>query len=243
MRFLIIFLAVILLAIIVLGVVIYFNSPEEVSDLGYFVITKNGVEDRFTKTRNAKLVWYSDGLCPDCHRVEEQIGTQLQELVKEGNLEIEYHPINFLGKYCIDDFCLRHAAWTLGVAKYAPDKIWDWLSLANTPESAPSEAYQSFEELRFYEIADKAGLTKEEIIIIDKNMNNLKRLVNIESVNIRENEELISISPKEKMFVPFMYLEGVNGKAFDGESEDTPDSILSPLLQYIELNCSDCTDE
>ena len=58
--------------------------------------------------------------------------------------------------------------------------------------------------------------------------------------NIRENKELIKLSPKEdkSMFVPFIYNVTKN-KAYDGESKDGNDIILS------ELNgepCSGCDD-
>ena len=88
-------------------------------------------------------------------------------------------------------------------------------------------------------VSKQAGAKPKEIRSIVAKLGEVAKMIQIGS-NIRENKELIKLSPKEdkSMFVPFIYNVTKN-KAYNGESNEANDIILS------ELNgepCSGCDD-
>ncbi len=203
---------------------------ENISDKGDFVVYRGGVAKNFTGRGNIKLEWYTDALCPDCTHAHTTTEDFIFEKIENGSLEIKFHVLNFLPQYSPEGYPLRAAAWTLGIAEFAPDNIKEFMSLVfaeNDVEiSARDDAY-------FMDLAEQAEVSRGNISLIEKNLFVLEAMVNKASVGIRQNEDLIAISPEERMFVPFIFVSGSSEQAFRGEAEDTQAEIIDPIQKLI----------
>lgn len=225
-----------------------YDIPEfqNISEEGYFILTKDGVTSEFSESEEIlKLEWYMDALCPDCCRAHKNTKELVAEKMEEGVLEIKYFPLNFLPQHSENDYPLHAAAWTLGVAEYAPESIVPFMDLLFAfDENEEDEARNDRLNDEFIEnCAREAGVSDEASEQIVDAMYFLKATVNGASVGIRENKELLEKSPEDRVFVPFIYTDLLS-KALDGESEDAAD-LLDPINTLIETltGCGDFGDE
>ncbi len=208
------------------------SLPEfkHISENGYFVVYKGGVARDFSGQRNIKLEWYTDGLCPDCTRAHSRAEDYIYEKINNGSMEVKYHPLNFLPQYSPEDYPLRTAVWTLGVAEYAPEQIQPFMTLLyrednDVPLADRNDAY-------LVDMARQAGVSDTAIAEVEDNWFVLEAIVNKASVGIRQNKSLIEISPLERVFVPFIFVDG--HQALMGESEDTDKDIIEPIQKIID---------
>lgn len=91
---------------------------KHINEDGSFVLTKSDkVSKTFTKNTNARQYeWYSDIWCPDCIRVHEITNKYVDNAINGGEIEIKYHPLNFLS-HKSKNYSLIGAAWISGTAK------------------------------------------------------------------------------------------------------------------------------
>lgn len=206
----------------------------------YFYLTRQGASMQPTDGFCGKtLVMYTDGLCPDCQRLETQIGGELKKLVDKGILEIEFHPVNFVGKYSSIEYPLNHAAWTLGVSRIAPDKIFDWIQVAYDEKNAPEKDTVA-EMQKFFDFAKQAGLTSEETLKVYRMLPMTREEILLASADIRNDQKLLQYTDDERVHVPFVYVEGET-KAYPGETEDNVEAVLKPLEDFLEsCKCETC---
>ncbi|HHV42647.1 MAG TPA: thioredoxin domain-containing protein [Clostridiaceae bacterium] len=204
---------------------------ENISEDGYFVLHKEGVAKDFSGKKSLKLEWYTDGLCPDCTRAHTRTEEFLYDKIDNGIIEIKFHILNFLPQHSPEDYPLRLAIWNLGVAEYAPDRIKEFMNIIYQEENpVPLE---DRDENYFLDKAKEAEIPQEAIDKIIKNKFVLEAVVNKASVGIRQNKDLIEMSPHERMFVPFIFVSGEK-MALQGESEDTDKEIIEPIQKYID---------
>lgn len=186
----------------------------------YFVLTKDGIKDEFSgKTKEVR--YYTDFFCPDCVRVHEKAGKQLQEKVNKGEIEIKIYPLNYLSHHT-DEFSLKAAYWTLGTSYWQPDKTLDFIDKLYKIDKEEKLKYQ--DDKQFEELAKSVGINKTTINKIKNNQILLENKINKQSVNIRKNKELLSHSPNERMYVPYIIID--NGIALDGENENVKEAVL-----------------
>lgn len=209
---------------------------------GSFVISESKIAHKgFSKNSlSVKYIWYTDTLCDDCINVHKNTADVVKNNLNSGKIEIQFHPISFVNPDSM--YSNMTTAWISATAdtcnKDTVLNIMDTIYTKSfkTDNKDKSEA-NLIETLR--SVSKQAGAKPKEIKSIIAKLNKVENMIQIGS-NIRENKELIKLSPKEdkSMFVPFIYNKTKN-KAYDGESKAGNDIILS------ELNgepCSGCDD-
>ena len=207
-----------------------------INEDGSFVLTKNGVQKEFSDNKHIKKVhYYFDVLCGDCQRVHKEAGEFLEENIKNGNIEIMYHPtlyINTAKKPETEEF--RNARRN----ELTYDIMYTVLNYPNDLDKIFEIMENSFElagDKEAKEIRSEEEVHKTEKILSDlysdeyyyfreKALNMLPK--RDELVN---SEKLKSLSWKEEktMFVPFIYVEGQ--KSLDGENESVEEGVVKPL--------------
>ncbi|HHU08149.1 MAG TPA: thioredoxin domain-containing protein [Clostridiaceae bacterium] len=204
---------------------------ENISNDGDFVVYRGGVAKNFTGRKNVKLEWYTDALCPDCTRAHTTTEDFIFGQIDSGSIEIKFHVLNFLPQYSPEGYSLRAASWVLGAAEFAPDNIKDFMSLVFAESDVEIPAR---DDVYFKELAKQADISQENIDLIEKNLFLLEAMVNKASVGIRQNQNLINMSPEERMFVPFIFVSGKTDSALRGEAEDTQTEIIDPIQSLLD---------
>lgn len=209
---------------------------------GSFVISESKITHKdFSKNSSSvKYIWYTDPLCNDCINVHKNTADVVKNNLNSGKIEIQFHPISFVNPNSV--YSNITTAWISATADTCnKDTV---LSIMDTIYTASFKAANKdkseanlIETLR--SVSKQAGAKPKEIRSIIAKLNKVENMIQAGS-NIRENKELIKLSPKEdkSMFVPFIYNKTKN-KAYDSESKESNDIILS------ELNgepCSGCDD-
>lgn len=239
------YLSLIIVLILAVGSVFYLiynetqkdNKLNNINQDGSFVVSKDlKIQNDFTKKELSmtEINWYMDTYCGDCIRTHKNIHEQIIKEINNGNLEIKYYPLNFLPHKTKTDYSLKTAAFILGTAEYEPDKVIPLMdSIFNKDFREKNKTIENYSFL--VELADKLEMNKTNKII--KNIKQFENIVNEKSLKIRENEELKKHSPTGKVFVPFIFENKENSKAFDGENENTENAVLKPLNELIKSNC------
>ena len=229
-----------------LGLMIRFYTPDtKITSLnsdGSFVMSESKIAHKtFSKNdASVKYVWYTDPLCDDCINVHKNTSDVVKNNLNSGKIEIQFHPISFVNPNSV--YSNITTAWISATADTCnKDTILNIMDTIYTESFKTDNKDKSeanlIEALR--RISKQAGAKPKEINSITAKLNKVEKMIQIGS-NIRENKELIKLSPKEdkSIFVPFIY-NITKDKAYDGESKDSDDIILS------ELNgepCSGCDD-
>lgn len=202
---------------------------------GSFVIkVKDGkitTSPEFTPDKKARQYeWYSDPLCGDCIRAHKATNEYVEKAVKNGEMEIKYHPLNYLSQYTDNDYSLKASAWVVAIADKSPENIYKFMDLLYNEKYRDNYMTDKKVEKAFMELAKKAGVSNSNAEYILRNLEKYENSVNRASVNIRRFDKWKAMSPKEDktFFVPFIF--NVNDKkALLGESENAKDEILKPL--------------
>lgn len=114
-----------------------------------------------------KVILTEDFQCPACLSFEQQSGAFLADLVKKGEIEIEYRPISFLDRQSGNEYSSRSLNAALcvldkgGVEKY---KTMHDLLYANQP----AEGTSGPEDKALIETAETAGVTGVDSCILSK---------------------------------------------------------------------------
>lgn len=229
-----------------LGLMIRFYTPDtnitSLNDDGSFVISESKIAHKdFSQNKTSvKYIWYTDPLCDDCINIHKNTSDVVKNNLNSGKIEIRFHPISFVNPKSI--YSNITTAWISATADTCnKDTILNIMGAIYTKSFKADNKDKSeanlIETLR--SVSKQAGAKPKEIRSIVAKLSEVAKMIQIGS-NIRENKELIKLSPKEdkSMFVPFIYNITKN-KAYDGESKEANDIILS------ELNgepCSGCDD-
>ena len=230
----------------ILGFLIRSYVPDvEITSLnedGSFVISESKIAHKdFSKsTSSVKYIWYTDPLCDDCINVHKNTADVVKNNLNSGKIEIQFHPISFVNPNSV--YSNITTAWISATANTCnKDTILNIIDNIYTKSFKAANKDKSEANLieTLKSVSKQAGAKPKEIRSIVAKLGEVAKMIQIGS-NIRENKELIKLSPKEdkSMFVPFIYNVTKN-KAYDGESNETNDIILS------ELNgepCSGCDD-
>lgn len=209
---------------------------------GSFVISESKITHKdFSKNSSSvKYIWYTDPLCNDCINVHKNTADVVKNNLNSGKIEIQFHPISFVNPNSV--YSNITTAWISATADTCnKDTVLSIMDTIYTTSFKAANKDKSeanlIETLR--SVSKQAGAKPKEIRSIIAKLNKVENMIQAGS-NIRENKELIKLSPKEdkSMFVPFIYNKTKN-KAYDSESKESNDIILS------ELNgepCSGCDD-
>lgn len=234
------------ITVAILGFLIRPYIPDvEITSLnkdGSFVVSSSKIAHKdFSKNSSSvKYIWYTDPLCNDCINVHKNTADVVKNNLNSGKIEIQFHPISFVNPNSI--YSNMTTAWISATADTCNKDIV--LSIMDAIYTKSFKAdNKSKSEANLIEtlkaVSKHAGAKSKEIRSIVAKLDEVAKMIQIGS-NIRENKELIKLSPKKdkSTFVPFIYNITKN-KAYDSESKESNDIILS------ELNgepCSGCDD-
>lgn len=229
-----------------LGLIIRFYTPDtNITSLnvdGSFVMSESKIAHKtFSKNKSAtKYVWYTDPLCDDCINVHKNMTDIIKTNMNTGKIEIEFHPVTFVNPNSV------YSAITTARISSAADTcdkntVLNIMNTIYTKSFKADNKEKSEKDLAYTlrDISKTAGAKPKEIRSIVAKLNKVEKMIQADS-NIRENKELMKLSPKEdkSIFVPFIY-NITKDKAYDSESKESDDIILS------ELNgepCAGCDD-
>lgn len=180
---------------------------------GSFVITAEGVKEDFTGKNNRKYDWYFDPYCMDCIRVEQETRDSVREKILSGEIEVKYHPLNFLSRSKGNNGYSEYiSAAILHVAKdKSTVKTLNFIDKVMTEDTLQKV---KLGEERKERIANAEGIEpdKEDI-----------EQVNKASLNIRRDPDLRARSPKEdkSFYTPFIFRsDKKDSKAYVTETDD-----------------------
>ena len=229
-----------------LGLMIRFYTPDtNITSLnkdGSFVISESKIvhKDFSKSTSSVKYIWYTDPLCNDCINVHKNTADVVKNNLNSGKIEIQFHPISFVNPNSV--YSNITTAWISATADTCnKDTILNIIDTIYTESFKAANKSKSEADLieTLKAISKHAGAKSKEIRSIVAKLSKVKAMIQADS-NIRENKELMKLSPKEdkSIFVPFIY-NITKDKAYDSESKESDDIILS------ELNgepCAGCDD-
>lgn len=241
-------ISVIILIGIVIGSYIYREQPKElinISETGAFVLLAddNGniivkkPTEKYDNTK-ANLVWYSDPLCPDCHRAFNSSKEYISEKLTNSKLEIEYHTLDILSKYN-EYFSTKVSAYIMAIANEYPRYTYKFLTTINDDEFVKTymEKMNTKQDKEFIDyIIENVGIEKCNLENIRNHLAYYTNIVKKASKNFKDNEQLLEKAPDKDrgLFVPFIYDPTTKEhKALLGEDEDAVEHILKPIQKLV----------
>jgi protein-disulfide isomerase len=110
---------------------------------------------------------YIDFMCPICNQFEQIYGPTLQDLVDDGSITLEYHPVAILDRYSQGtEFSTRAANALYCVAESAPDAVTPFV--ASMYENQPAEGTAGLTDEQIIGIAVDAGAEDVAACITDR---------------------------------------------------------------------------
>jgi protein-disulfide isomerase len=110
---------------------------------------------------------YIDFMCPICNQFEQIYGPTLQDLVDDGSITLEYHPVAILDRYSQGtEFSTRAANALYCVAESAPDAVTPFV--ASMYENQPAEGTAGLTDEQIIGIAVDAGAEEAAACITDR---------------------------------------------------------------------------
>lgn len=209
---------------------------------GSFVISESKIAHKdFSQGKTSvKYIWYTDPLCDDCINIHKNTSDVVKNNLNSGKIEIQFHPITFVNPNSV--YSNITTAWISATADTCnKDTILNIMDTIYTESFKADNKDKSEADLieTLKNASKQAGAKSKEIRSIVAKLGEVAKMIQIGS-NIRENKELKKLSPKKdkSIFVPFIYNITKN-KAYDGESKEANDIILSKLNGE---PCSGCDD-
>ena len=225
-----------ILSVLMLIILTSCSVPQanNVNEDGSYVITKDGIKSDFTNKDNQKIIWYEDFTCPDCARVHNQTNDYISKLLEEDKVEIKFYPIGLLNKYLDNEYSSRSATWSLSIAQNYPEKIMEFKDKLYTEERDKNTLDDNF----FREVVKEIGLSDNDLSKIEKDLEKYRKIVDESTQKAINDKDLIKLGGKEKLFVPFILIDG---EVLDGESKNVKDDVIAPMDKMInDIDIGDC---
>ncbi|WEV69359.1 thioredoxin domain-containing protein [Bifidobacterium sp. ESL0775] len=142
-------------------------KPTVVDDKGGILISKDGYGKKLDKAPTVEI--YMDPLCPGCGSLHRQIDGDLDKLVDAGQINLVYHPMNFLDQDSTDQYSTRAAGAILYVASHDAnaEHLMGFVSNLYNKDYQPEEGpdYKATGNDKIKEQALKASVAED---VIDK---------------------------------------------------------------------------
>lgn len=97
---------------------------------------------------------YLDFMCPHCGSYQEMYGETVAELVADGRLTLQLHPISILDRSSTNQYSSRSASAAYCVAEANPDAVYPFVDKLLHDQPRTSEGHS---DERLVEIAGQAG--------------------------------------------------------------------------------------
>ena len=202
---------------------------QKVSNLGSVTLDKDGslLDINKDKAQGLKVDLYIDPECPICVLLETQSQEFLSQYIKDGKINVTYHPIAIFDRKSTDNYSYRGSAYILGAYEYSTKDVADKF-LHNVmngefrPKTGSNGLLDKTSDDKFKEAFIKAGGKQEDWNQIIKAKDDLMKRVEADTREFANNKDLTKKSPlgEGRVFTPFILVEG-HEKAliFDGAPE------------------------
>lgn len=112
-------------------------KPEGVSDTYGFNISKNGYNNPVKGVPTVGI--YMDFMCPGCGNFEQLNGDNLEKMVDAGQINVEYHFMNFLDRASHDKYSTRTASAAAYIAQKSPEHLLKFVNRMMSKGIQPEE--------------------------------------------------------------------------------------------------------
>ena len=113
------------------------TKPEGVSDTYGFNISKNGYNNPVKGVPTVGV--YMDFMCPGCGNFERQNSGNLERMANAGQINVEYHFMNFLDQASSDKYSTRAANAAIYIAQKDPGHLLKFVSKMMSEGVQPEE--------------------------------------------------------------------------------------------------------
>lgn len=209
------------------------NSFSNINKDGTFVLTsENGkdfiIKKEFSKNvRSRKFHIYTDAYCKDCINFHSKTHKEIEGMILNKDLEIMYHPLNFLSRKSKSNYSLEVSSYIIGIAEYGTgNKLVEFMNEVYTEDFKT----KNLDKESIKDSLDKIIDDKRLINILNEEYFYLSYIINQSSVNIRRDEFLVNKSPKNEkaFFTPYIFSEKNNSLALVTEVE-SPSLIIEEI--------------
>ncbi|WEV52991.1 thioredoxin domain-containing protein [Bifidobacterium sp. ESL0704] len=136
-------------------------KPSAADDKGGIPLSKNGFGKKIAKAPTVEI--YMDPLCPGCGSLHRQIDSDLTKMVDAGQINLVYHPMNFLDPDSSDQYSTRASGAILYIASHDPnvDHLLGFVTNLYAEDFQPSETnYQPTSNDKIAQQAIAAGVSR-----------------------------------------------------------------------------------
>lgn len=113
------------------------TKPEGVSNTYGFNISKNGYNNPVKGVPTVGI--YMDFMCPGCGNFEQKNSGNLEKMVNAGQINVEYHFMNFLDQASSDKYSTRAANAAIYIAQKDPGHLLKFVSKMMSEGVQPEE--------------------------------------------------------------------------------------------------------
>jgi protein-disulfide isomerase len=99
----------------------------------------------------------SDYICPVCKRFEDELGADLEQAMRDGQVKVTLYPLGYLDAYSTSGYSSRAARAAVAVAGLAPEKFRDFDALLW--ENQPPEGGAGLSDEEIAGLARQAGVS------------------------------------------------------------------------------------
>lgn len=206
------------------------HSPyQKVSELGSVTLDKDGslLDINKDKAQGLKVDLYIDPECPVCVLLETQSQEFLSQYIKDGKINVTYHPIAIFDRKSTDAYSYRGSAYILGAYEYSTKDVADKFlhNVMNSdfrPKTGTNGYLEKTSDDKFKEAFIKAGGKQEDWNQIIKSKDDLMKRVEADTREFANNKDLSKKSPlgEGRVFTPFILINGQDkALLFDGSPE------------------------
>jgi hypothetical protein len=206
-----------------------YSQYQKISNLGSVTLDKDGalLDINKDKAQGLKIDLYIDPECPVCAILETQSQEFLNEYIKEGKINVTYHPIAIFDKKSTDEYSYRGSAYILGAYEYSTKEVADKflhniMNLDFRPKPGTNGLLEKTSDDKFKEAFIKAGGKEEDWNQIIKSKDDLKKRVEADTREFSNNKNITKKSPlgEGRVFTPFILINGQDkALLFEGTSE------------------------
>lgn len=202
---------------------------QKVSNLGSVTLDKDGslLDINKDKAQGLKVALYIDPECPICVLLETQSQEFLSQYIKDGKINVTYHPIAIFDRKSTDNYSYRGSAYILGAYEYSTKDVADKFlhNVMNSdfrPKTGSNGLLDKTSDDKFKEAFTKAGGKQEDWTQIIKAKDDLMKRVEADTREFANNKDLTKKSPlgEGRVFTPFILINGQDkALLFDGSPE------------------------
>jgi protein-disulfide isomerase len=138
------------------------GRPAGATDLGGIAFGCDGVPGGPVAEQTKVTVdVMSDYICPYCKRFEQEIGPQLDQAMRSGQIKLTLYPMGYLDAYSTTEYSSRAARAAVAVAGLDPDRFWDFDQLLW--DNQPAEGGPGLSDQEIADLARQAGVGEDAI--------------------------------------------------------------------------------